>query len=295
MRRLGKGLESLIQDIETPVTGNVSLVNIDYIKPNRFQPRKLFDSEKLNELAESIRENGLIQPLVVAKLNDTTYELIAGERRLLACKLIGIKEVHVYIKEVSDKEQLVLAIIENVQREDLTPIEEAKAYKRLIEEFGLLHEDVAKIMSKDRVTITNSLRLLKLSENIQTMIENKKLSSGHARAVLSVTEDKQEQFAEFIIEQQYNVRKAEEAAKDYENIVSVEKEPDTPSTVHQKSNKANFKLTEEELSKVIGHSVKIKEKNDSSCELTIKLKNKETLDELVEFLKESKILKNTIE
>ena len=281
MKRLGRGLESLIQDVEKPTTGTVSTINIDLIKPNRFQPRRIFNEEKLNELADSIKENGLIQPLVIAKINENEYELIAGERRLQACKMCGLKEVHVHIKEVDEKTSFVLAIIENIQREDLTPIEEAKSYKRLIDEFDLQHQDIAKIMSKERTTITNSLRLLKLSENIQSMIDNKQLSPGHARAVLSVNEDLQEDFAKRIIEKSLNVRKAEEEAK---TLISGTTK--TPKVVPEPMlfEKSYIKQTEKSMTKSLGQPVKIKEKGNASGDLIIHFDNKETLEKLVRLL-----------
>ena len=286
MRRLGRGLESLIQDIEAPVIGAVTKINIEYIKPNRYQPRRIFDPEKLNELAESIRENGLIQPIVVGKNSDTEYELIAGERRYEACKKVGLTEIPVYIKEVTDKERLVLAIIENVQRENLSPIEEAKAYQRLIDEFELSHQEIAKIMSKDRATISNSIRLLKLSEELQNKLENKELTTGHARAILMVAEDLQDKFAAELIEKQYTVRQSEDEARHFND--SSEK----PKSVYVKKvyEKSYLKNIEKELTASFGLAVKIKERKNAAGEIQIAFDDKEALERIVMYLKESKSL-----
>jgi ParB family chromosome partitioning protein len=280
MSRLGRGLEKLIPDIETHVPSNVNTVKIEYIKANRYQPRKKFDQEKLIELSESIKENGLIQPIVVCKHSDTEYELIAGERRLEACKIAGLTVIPIYARNVTEKERLVLAIIENVQREDLSPIEEARAYQQLIDEFNLTHLDVSKIMSKDRATVTNSLRLLKLSKTIQDMLENKEITPGHARAILSVNEEKQELFAHEIVKKQYTVRKAEEEAQNYNS------EPKKPK-IHTKNRvyEPDYLLEiEQNITKFFNLPVKIKEKENGLGEITISFKNADQLDEIVKNL-----------
>jgi len=266
----------LIKDVEMQENGTNSMVQINYIKPNRYQPRRHFDQEKLDELTESIKVNGLIQPLVAVKHSDTDYELIAGERRLEACKLAGLTEVPVFIKNVTDKEKLVLAIIENVQREDLSPIEEAKAYEQLINEFELTHLDLSKIMSKDRATITNTLRLLKLSESIQSMIESKQITPGHARAVLSVDESVQEQFALEIVKKQYTVRKAELEAQNYNVITQKPK----ASNAHKTYENAYLKDIEKELASTTGCAVDIKEKKDGVGEILIQFKDKDDLEKI---------------
>jgi len=276
MSRLGRGLNSLIKDVEIQDDGANTMVKIEYIKPNRYQPRRHFDQEKLLELSESIKINGLIQPIVAIKHSDTDYEIIAGERRFEASKMAGLTEVPIYIKNVSDKEKLVLAIIENVQREDLSPIEEAKAYEQLINDFELTHLDLSKIMSKDRVTITNTLRLLKLSENIQAMIENKQITPGHARVVLSVDEKIQEQFAMEIIKKHYSVRKAEMEAQNY-NIIS-QKSKSTNSTKVYDS--LYLKSLEKELATTTGCAVDIKEKKDGLGEISIQFKGMDDLEKI---------------
>ncbi len=215
MTKLGKGLEALIIAVpeSTDISTGITTLKTDQIKPNRYQPRKLFNNEKLQELANSLKENGIIQPIIVTTKDEGEYELIAGERRLEAAKLAGFNEIPVIIRSVSPKEQLQFAIIENVQREDLTAIEEAKAYQQLNEEFKLTHAQISEIVGKDRATITNFIRLLKLSDHVQLMILNDQISSGHARAILQVDEEHRDKFSELIIKNKLSVRKAEEEAK----------------------------------------------------------------------------------
>jgi ParB family chromosome partitioning protein len=188
---LGRGLESLIPPAVTSEDGTKStkgyhLLPVDSIIPNRQQPRTVFDEEKIRELGESIREQGIIQPLAVAKTADGRYELIAGERRLRAARMIGLEQVPAVIKEVDDEGMLALSIIENIQREDLNPIEEARAYQELIEQFGYTQEDVAKKVGKSRVAVANSVRLLKLPQVVQEDVASGRYSAGHARAILAV-------------------------------------------------------------------------------------------------------------
>ncbi len=226
--RLGRGLSALIPDRDTPDNPQLGIgtLPLSSIKPNRYQPRKSFDPAKLAELCESIKENGIIQPLIVTKTSATEYELIAGERRLEAAKLAGLEMVPVVIRSVSQKEQLQLAIIENIQREDLNPIEEAMAYSALAEDFNLTHAQIAQTMSKDRATITNSIRLLKLPDAVQQQVAAEILSPGHARSVLSIAPEHQISFAEFITKYKLTVRQAEEKAKTF--VQSLQKEDDTP-------------------------------------------------------------------
>jgi len=254
--KLGKGLDALIRDIdeqENPNTG-ITTVPIIRIMPNRYQPRKLFDEDKLRELADSIRENGIIQPIIVTKTDESEYELIAGERRLEAAKLAGLAEVPVIVRSVSQKEQLQLAIIENIQRENLNPIEEAGAYQRLIDEFDMNHDQIAEIMGKNRSTITNTVRLLKLSQPIQDLILSGNISPGHARAILSIEEDKQLDFAKSIVDSSFSVRQAEEQAREInpekkikhekkERAASLTKDPYIVSVEQQLTEVLGFKTT----------------------------------------------------
>lgn len=215
--RLGRGLSALIpQAQDRPETGsNLGTLPIEQIKTNPYQPRRVFDPDALQELAESIKANGIIQPLIVNKTAASDYELIAGERRLKAARLAGLESVPVVIRSVSQKEQLQLAIVENVQREDLDPIEEACAYQTLADDFKLTHQEVAQIVSRDRATVSNSIRLLKLPLEVQSMVSSGLLSPGHARAVLAVEPELQALFAQYIIQYRLNVRQAETKTKTF--------------------------------------------------------------------------------
>ncbi len=212
--RLGRGLEALIHDIDNQDAkrAGITTLRLEQILPNRYQPRKSIEIEALQELSESIRENGIIQPIIVTKTEDSEYELIAGERRLEAAKLAGLSEVPVIIRSVSAQEQLQLALIENIQREDLNAIDEAFAYQQLIDEFRMTHAQISQIIGKDRTTITNSLRLLRLSDPIRQMILAGTISAGHARAILTVEEEYRFAFAEYIILHNLSVRQAEKKA-----------------------------------------------------------------------------------
>ncbi|MFH1830666.1 MAG: ParB/RepB/Spo0J family partition protein [Pseudomonadota bacterium] len=190
-RGLGKGIEALIPPnlINTEITeepNGFHLISTDSIIPNRQQPRTVFDEEKIRELADSIREQGIIQPLIVSSISDDKYELIAGERRLRAARMLGLVMVPAVIKQVDEEGMLALSIIENIQREDLNPIEEARAYQELINQFGYTQEDVAKKVGKSRVAVTNGIRLLNLPQVVQEDVASGRYSAGHARALLTV-------------------------------------------------------------------------------------------------------------
>ncbi|MCK4956660.1 MAG: ParB/RepB/Spo0J family partition protein [Candidatus Cloacimonetes bacterium] len=215
MNKLGRGLDALISTIpeSTDSTTGITTLRLNQIKPNRYQPRKVFDQGKLQELANSLVENGIIQPIIVTRRDRGGYELVAGERRLEASKLAGFSDVPVIVRSLSDKEQLQFSIIENVQREDLNALEEAKAYKRLSDEFSLTHAQISEVVGKERATISNFIRLLNLKPSVQQMVLDSKISSGHARAILQVEDKYQERFAEEITKYKLSVRKAEEKAK----------------------------------------------------------------------------------
>ena len=242
-RGLGKGLDSLIpSSVLKPVTpenvaeGNNSvnkeekaaetIVKITKIEPNREQPRKHFDEASLQELADSIKQFGLIQPILVQDRKEY-YEIIAGERRWRAAKIAGLKEIPVIIRDYTDREIAEIALIENVQREDLNPIEEAMGYKRLIEEFDLKQEEVAECVSKSRSAITNSMRLLKLPEEVQKYLIDNKISMGHARALLAVDDaSKQIEWAEKIIKENLSVREVEKLVKNLDKVPKEKAIPD---------------------------------------------------------------------
>ena len=229
---LGKGLDSLIpnksnkspstvekQSVKTEkeekstATGEI-LVKINEVEPNREQPRKDFDEDSLMELADSIKQFGILQPLIVQKKKDY-YEIIAGERRWRAAKLAGIKEVPIIIKDYSNQEIVEISLIENIQRENLNPIEEAMAYKRLLEEFNLKQDEVAERVSKSRTAVTNSMRLLKLSDRVQQMIVDDMISTGHARALLAIDDEEQQyMLANKIFDEKLSVRETEKLVKE---------------------------------------------------------------------------------
>ena len=260
--KLGRGLDALIRDIdeqENPNTG-ITTVPIIRIMPNRYQPRKIFDEDKLRELADSIRENGIIQPIIVTKTDESEYELIAGERRLEAAKLAGLAEVPVIVRSVSQKEQLQLAIIENIQRENLNPIEEAGAYQRLIDEFEMNHDQIAEIMGKNRSTITNTVRLLKLSQPIQDLILTGNISPGHARAILSIEEDKQMDFAKSIVDGSFSVRQAEEQAREINPEKKIKYEKKERAATSPKD--PYLVSVEQQLTEVLGFKTTIHDKEN---------------------------------
>jgi ParB family chromosome partitioning protein len=210
---LGKGLGALLPEFEQAERKALLYCGIEEIIPNRSQPRKHFDESKLQELAESIKEKGILEPLIVRR-TDKGYELIVGERRWRAAQKAGLKEVPVLIKEVEGKDVLEISLIENLQREDLNPIEAAEAFKHLIEEFNLSQEDLGKRIGKDRTTITNIVRLLKLPTEIRNQLLQNRITSGHARAILSLeSKEKQKELCALIIKKGLSVREAEALAK----------------------------------------------------------------------------------
>ncbi len=271
---LGKGLDNLIPQVKEkkePEKKTVivekkvpaeTIIKLADIEPNRKQPRQNFNEEALNELADSIKQFGVIQPLIVQK-RDGYYEIIAGERRWRASKLAGIKEVPVIIKDYSDEEIMEIALIENIQREDLNPIEEARAYRRLLDEYKLKQEEVAQKVSKSRVTITNSMRLLKLAEDVQNMVIDGMISSGHARALLSI-EDKEKQLmlANKIFDEKLSVRETEKLVK---NIL----EPKTKTKKEELKDDFIYKNFENKMKEILGTKVKINRKDATKGKIEI--------------------------
>lgn len=217
MTRLGRGLNELIPTTPENVdnTTGITTVKTALIRSNTYQPRRHFDPEKLAELSRSIEENGIIQPIIVTKRDNTDYELISGERRLEAAKLAGMEEVPVIVRSVSRREQLLFAIVENVQREDLNPIEEAEGYRQLRDDFKLTQQRIAEVVGKDRATVANLLRLLNLAPPVIEMIRSGALTQGHARAILQVDPEDQEPFAAMIVQKELSVRDAEHKARNY--------------------------------------------------------------------------------
>src|SRR5918997_1439235 len=213
-RALGRGLSALLPDTQVMANEGLSEIDINFIEPNSLQPRTNFNEEQLENLAQSIRANGIIQPLLVRRLNGGRYQLIAGERRWRAAQKAGLERVPAIIRDIPDDKILELALIENIQRQELNPIEEAQAYKRLIETLGLTQEMVAQRVGRDRTFITNYIRLLRLPEEIQGLVEQEKISMGHARALLGVDDaDIQKKVAQNVINQGLSVRDTERAVR----------------------------------------------------------------------------------
>jgi ParB family chromosome partitioning protein len=210
---LGKGLGALIPEVERAEERRLFYCGIEEIRPHRSQPRKHFDESKLLELAETIKEKGILDPLMVRRI-DGGYELIAGERRWRAAQKAGLKEVPVILREADDREVLEISLIENLQREDLNPVEEAEGFRDLIEKFDISHEEASRRIGKDRTTITNALRLLKLSSEIKNHLIQNRITAGHARALLSLeSREKQKELCNLIIQKGLSVREAEAWAK----------------------------------------------------------------------------------
>lgn len=287
---LGKGLDSLIEnkkgDAKKPSSeaqaASEGWVNLDInkVEPNREQPRKTFDEDKLLELSESIKKHGVIEPIVVVK-RDGYYQIIAGERRWRASKMAGIKEVPVRIMDLTEEEIVQISLIENIQREDLNPIEEALAYKQLIDQFGYKQDEVAEIVSKSRTVITNSMRLLKLDENVQQMVIDGTLSSGHARTILSLN-DKEQQYAlaERVMDEGLTVRDLE---KEIKRINDGEPEKKPKDNIDPKL-LAIYGELEEKLKQILGTKVSIHPKDNNKGKIEIEYYSQDELDVIVDKL-----------
>ena len=289
---LGKGLDSLIADKgvkpvakTTPSedkTDGAVLMNISKVEPNREQPRKKFDEDALLELSESIKQFGVLQPLLVQERDDY-YEIIAGERRWRAAKLAGMKEIPVIIKKLTEQEIMEISLIENIQREDLNPIEEAQAYKRLLTEFNLKQDEVAERVSKSRTAVTNAMRLLKLNDKVQQMVIDEMLTTGHARALLGI-EDQEKQYvvAQRIFDEKLSVRDTEKLVKNVQN----EKE-DTGATAKKidPQLEAVYRDLEEQMKVLLGTKVHINPKDDKKGKLEIEYYSQEELDRIIDLIR----------
>lgn len=287
---LGRGLNTLIpsapaKDTESEKilkkeeqTKSEIIVPILKIEPNPDQPRRQFDEDSLQELADSIKQYGILQPLIVKK-HEKFYEIIAGERRWRAAKLAGLKEVPVLIRDYAENEIVEIALIENIQREDLNPIEEALAYKRLMEEFSLKQDQVAAKVSKSRASITNSLRLLKLDQRVQNLLSEEMITTGHARALLAINDpDQQYEIAMKVFDEKLSVREIEKLVKQMSK-----KKKETPKE-ENKVQEYLFANIEESLKQALGSKVNIKNRNDKG-KIEIEYYSKEELDRLVDMLR----------
>lgn len=292
-RGLGKGLDSLIPDTIGEVKAKQkeknsdnkdnkhteTLVKITKVEPNREQPRKTFDEDALLELAESIKQFGLLQPILVQDRQEY-YEIIAGERRWRAAKLAGLKEVPVIIKNLTEQEIVEISLIENIQREDLNPIEEALAYKRLLTEFNLKQDEVAERVSKSRTAVTNSMRLLKLNEEVQRMVVEDMISTGHARALLAI-ENPEEQYvlAQKVFDEKLSVRDIEKLVKNYKKPEKIKKVKEV-----DKGLEIIYQDIENKLKEKLSTKVAIQPKGDGSGKIEIEFFNHEDFDRLVEVI-----------
>ena len=290
---LGKGLDSLIPDNKSmksvtsektveskedaAAKSGVQVMKINEVEPNRDQPRKNFDEDALLELSDSIKQFGVLQPLLVRKRKDY-YEIIAGERRWRAAKLAGVKEVPVIEKEYTDQEILEIGLIENIQRENLNPIEEAIAYKRLLEEFNLKQDEVAERVSKSRTAVTNSMRLLKLSDKVQQMIIDDMISTGHARALLAIDDPElQYTLANKIFDEKLSVRETEKLVKEIKN-------PKKPKEKKPVANSFIYQDLEEKMKCVFGTKVSIASKGKGKGKIEIEYYSDDELEHLFDMM-----------
>ena len=285
---LGKGLDSLIPDHQSEKAGlhteseesgsndGVVMVKISKVEPNKNKPRKQFDEDSLLELADSIKLYGVLQPLLVLDKGNY-YEIIAGERRWRAAKLAGIKEIPVLIKEYTEREIVEISLIENIQREDLNPIEEAIAYKRLLEDFNLKQDEIAERVAKSRTAVTNSIRLLKLDEKVQQMLIDEMISTGHARALLAIT-DSQEQvnLANQVFDEKLSVRETEKLIKKLlEPAKRVEKKEEPALD-------AAYEQMEEKMKGIIGTKVTIHRKKKDKGKIEIEYYSQDELERIID-------------
>lgn len=286
---LGKGLDSLItnkvdrsKDAKSEKEQGAVLLNITKIEPNREQPRKKFDEDALLELSESIKQYGVLQPLLVQKKEDY-YEIIAGERRWRAAKLAGLKEIPVIIKQLSEQQKMEIALIENIQREDLNAIEEAHAYKRLLTEFHLKQDEVAERVSKSRTAVTNAMRLLKLNEKVQQMLIDEMISTGHARALLGIEDsERQYEVAQLIFDQKLSVRDTEKLVKNLQNPKA--ESVDTVKKINPQI-EAVYRDLEEQMKSILGTKVFIHPKDSKQGKLEIEYYSQEELDRIIDLLR----------
>ncbi len=290
---LGKGLDSLIPDKSNKPAAKKSeqrdekavegiLVNINKVEPNREQPRKNFDEDALLELSESIKQFGVLQPLLVQD-KKTYYEIIAGERRWRAAKMADLKEIPVIIKNLTEQEIVEISLIENIQRENLNPIEEAIAYKRLLTEFNLKQDEVAERVSKSRTAVTNSMRLLKLNEKVQQMVIDDMISTGHARALLGIDDmEKQYVTAQKIFDEKLSVRETEKLVK---KLQQEKENPSKEKKVLDPKMEAIFKDLEEKMKAVLGTKVSINQKDEKKGKIEIEYYSMDELDRIIDMIK----------
>ena len=278
LKGLGRGLDSLLASGDAGGDDKLTTLDITQIRPGRYQPRRVMGEDELHELAESIRAQGLIQPVIVRELGLSDYELIAGERRWRACQLAGLSEIPAVIKAVNDEAALAMGIIENIQRADLNPVEEAQGYKRLVDEFGLTHENLAQAVGKSRSAISNSLRLLSLPEQIQQHINQGLLEMGHARALITLPVLAQLQLAEAAIREAWSVREMERQAQAWQ--------ANAPLSA-QKASKAvdaDVLRLQDAIADKLGLAVKIQANQQQKGKLVLHFNNAEEFQQMLNAL-----------
>ena len=285
---LGRGLDALltasdvnISSIESSVTNAYQTILIKQIKPGKYQPRRVFDKELLDELAHSIKQNGVIQPIVVRKVANDEYEIIAGERRWRASQIAGLDSIPSLVREFSDEEALAISVIENIQRQDLNIIEEAHGYRRLIDEFKLTHEELSRVAGKSRSNITNTLRLLNLSETVQEMLLMSELSMGHARALLPLTKTQQIEIASDVVSKSLSTAEVERRVAKLLQVEAI----DTSEKFHTKNKDHDIVKLEEELGDKLGMQVSIRHGRSGSGKLTFNYNSIDELDTLLKLIK----------
>ena len=285
-KRLGRGLSALFENeleennLNEDVNSGESIqeISIDKLISGKFQPRKSFNSESIKELSDSIIEQGLMQPIIVRKADKNLFEIIAGERRWRAAQLAKLKTMPAIVRDINDRSASIIALIENMQREDLTALEEAEGIQKMINEFGMTHEAAADAVGKSRSTVTNLLRLLLLSDFVKEKLNAKEIDMGHARALVSLAPDQQNMICQKIIQENLSVRKVEDLINDNLNGKKTKK------TLDQKESNKDLKNLEKELSEKLGYTVTIDDKVNNSGQIKIKYRNLDELDILLKNL-----------
>ena len=280
---LGRGLDALLSntDEDTPKNdGSLQTLSISDLKPGKYQPRSIMQEETLHALSQSILKQGVMQPIIVRPIGNNQYEIIAGERRWRAAKLANLNEVPVIIKNIPDESALAMALIENIQREDLNPLEEAVGIKRLIDEFNMTHEEAADAVGKSRVTVSNLLRLLTLTKPVQDRLLSGKIDMGHARALIGLEGSQQIMLCEEVIQKNLSVREVEALVKNLQNSYKKDK-----ATLSPKKTNADVRQLEESLAETLGASVTIDAKKNGSGVLKVHYRNLEQLDEILKKIK----------
>ncbi len=276
IKKLNNITESQVSREKEGKNNGVMMVKISKVEPNREQPRKKFDEDSLLELSESIKQYGVLQPLLVSDKKDY-YEIIAGERRWRAAKLAGIKEIPIIIREFSNQETVEISLIENIQREDLNPVEEAMAYKRLIDEFHLKQDEIAERVSKSRTAVTNSLRLLKLDPRVQNMVIEEMITAGHARAILGISDpDTQEMVASKVFDHKLSVRETEELVR---KILNPSKKKEKVSNTAED---AVYESLEEKMKGITGTRVFIRRKKNNKGKIEIEYYSRDDLERIID-------------